>query len=252
MKLLKFAGASIALALVSAPLAAQELVPKTGPWHNTVEVTGTGHIVGDPDADTVLTEFVSYTCSTCARFAVEGDPALDIAFISNGKLRFEVRSYIRNALDLTTSMLVACGDPKRFKGNHAMFLRSQSEWLQKAIDAPQSQKAIWGRGDRAARVNMASALGLTDKMTKQRGLSLIEVNACLGDDAKAQQLMANTRAAATEFAVHERGTPTFAINGEVLTDVHGWRALYPALTAHFQAQRDGDGEPQLGESQFNP
>ncbi|MEL6877664.1 MAG: thioredoxin domain-containing protein [Pseudomonadota bacterium] len=250
MKLFKFgmSGAALALAATS-PVSAQDVSTKIGPWMNTVEVTETGHVIGNPDAETVLTEFVSYTCSTCARFSVEGDPALDLVYISTGRLRFEVRPFIRNALDLTISMLVACGDPKKFKGNHAMFLRSQGKWLPQAANAPKSQQGIWGRGDRGARMSMSSALGLSDKMIKQRGLSRVEVNTCLADDAKAQSLMANTNAAAAQFDID--GTPTFAINGEVLPEVHGWEALYPALTAHFEALRNPNAEPELGESQFD-
>ena len=252
MKLFQFTGLGLAAALtISAPVSAQDLAPpKTGPWHSNVEVTDDGHVIGDPDAETVLTEFVSYTCGHCATFAKQGDPALDIAFISSGKLRFEVRSFIRNALDLTVSMMVACGAPKKFKGNHAMFMRSQDDWLQRAMNAPQSQQAAWGRGDRAARISMANSLGLIDKMTKQRGYTLPEVNACLGDDTKAQQLMVGTQNAAADYQIS--GTPSFALNGETLPQVHSWQSLYPALKVHFAALDEADSEPQLGESQFNP
>lgn len=249
VKLTNFVRVGLAAALAAtSPLAAQESAPTTGPWHTNVEVTEAGHVIGDPDAETVLTEFVSYTCGHCATFAKQGDAALDIAFISNGKLRFEVRSYIRNALDLTVSMLVACGDPSNFKGNHAMFMRSHDDWLKKAAAAPQSQQAIWGRGDRNARMSMASALGLSDKMTKQRGYALPVVNTCLADDAKAQALMLGTQSAARDFGIN--GTPSFALNGETLQNVHSWQSLYPVLQAHYKAMDDTDREPQLGESQF--
>ena len=249
VKLMKFAGLGLAAALTAAaPVSAQEALPQTGPWHTNVVVTEEGHVIGDPDAETLLTEFVSYTCGHCATFAKRGDAALDIVFISSGKLRFEVRPYIRNALDLTVSMLVACGDPSKFKGNHAMFMRSHDDWLVKAAKAPQSQQAIWGRGDRNARMNMASALGLSDKMTKQRGYTSPEVNTCLADDAKAQALMVGTQAAARDFQI--TGTPSFALNGETLENVHSWPSLYPVLQAHYKAIDDADSEPELGESQF--
>ncbi|MEP3051135.1 MAG: thioredoxin domain-containing protein [Erythrobacter sp.] len=232
------------------PASAQETdIRSIGPWHTTVEVTDHGHMIGDPASETVLTEFISYTCAHCAKFAVEGEPRLEIALIASGKMRLEVRSFIRNALDLTVSMLVACGEPRKFKGNHAAFLRSQDRWLEAARNAPQAQQAIWGRGDRSARLSMASALGLSDKMTRQRGYSVIEINRCLSDDAFAAQLMNNTNDARAEFAIADK--PSFALDGEILPNVHEWRTLYPVLITHFQSLEGADREPELGESQFD-
>ncbi len=247
------AGFVLALIAASTPAATQEPNSETqtrsGPWHTAAEQTDDGHIIGNPEAETLLSEFVSYTCGHCATFTKQGDPVLDIAFISPGKLRFEIRPYIRNALDLTISMLAACGAPEKFKGNHTMFMRSQGDWLPRAAGAPQSQQAIWGRGDRAARANMSSALGLTDKMIKQRGYSAIEVDTCLADDAMAQKLMQNTIHDAEEFGI--QGTPSFAIDGELQKDVHEWRSLEPILVAHIKSKTDADKEPKLGESHFD-
>jgi len=203
-----------------------------------IKPTERGHLIGNPRADMQLIEFVSYTCGHCANFAAQGEPAIDLVLLIPGKMTLEVRPVIRNALDLTVSLMVACGDTGKFKDRHRAFMASQSKWLEKARQAPASQQAIWARADRNARINMASALGLSDIMTK-RGQSIAEINACVMDNAAAQALMDNGRADATEFKV--AGTPSFALDGTLLEGVHSWDALYPVLSERHKSLESNGG-----------
>lgn len=250
----RFACATAALAL-AAPLGAQSQVPtapeqdlsnpdsafvdnfQPGSWQAVIARTERGHLIGNPRAEAQLIEFVSYTCGHCAAFTREGEPALDIALLQPGKLAFEVRPVIRNAIDLTISLMAQCGDPAGFKDRHRMFMVTQAEWMEKAASAPQSQQAAWARGDKASRMNAANALGLA-QMLAQRGQSRTEIDACVMDDAAARLLLDNNRADYAEFAV--QGTPSFALDGKLLDEVHSWGALYPVLTARFApAPEDG-------------
>jgi len=203
-----------------------------GNWSAAVERTPRGHLLGNPEADSRLIEFVSYTCSHCAQFTIEGEPAIDLTLLIPGKLAVEVRPVIRNALDLTVTLLAQCGDPAGFKDRHRAFMQGQREWLGKFANAPQSQQAIWARADKASRMNAASALGLID-MLVARGQSRAEVNACVMDDAAAQAILDNDGADRAEFGI--TGTPSFALDGKLLGDVHGWAALYPVLSQRFAA-----------------
>ncbi|MEM8725611.1 MAG: thioredoxin domain-containing protein [Pseudomonadota bacterium] len=214
---------------------------RKGNWQSVIEPTERGHLIGNPRADVQLIEFVSYTCGHCANFAVEGEPAIDLVLLMPGKMTLEVRPVIRNALDLTVSLLAGCGDPSKFKERHRAFMTTQSKWLLKAQQAPASQKAIWGRGDRNARVNAAQALDLDDVLT-DRGQSIAEVTACLMDDTAAQALIDNGRADSAEFKVP--GTPSFALDGALLERVHTWDALYPVLSERFKS---GDSYGNAGE-----
>ncbi|WP_324076141.1 MAG: thioredoxin domain-containing protein [Erythrobacter sp.] len=207
-----------------------------GNWSATVTRTERGHLIGNPKAEAKLIEFISYTCPHCATFAMEGDPAIDLTLLGPGKMSVEVRPVIRNVLDLTVTMLVQCGDPAGFKDRHRAFMYSQSQWLAKFMSAPRSQQEIWARGNKADRMNAASALGLADILV-QRGQSLAEVNACVMNDAAVNKIMTAGAEDRGEFAIP--GTPSFALDGKLLNEVHDWRALYPVLSARFAANGSG-------------
>lgn len=236
--------AAAALALASGIATAQDLSrpessfgpkPKAGNWQNTVKRTDRGHLIGDPEAGTTLVEFISYTCPHCADFAARGEPPLDVVLLGPGKLNVEVRPVIRNGLDLAVTLLANCGAPAQFKVRHRALILSQADWLGKAYAAPKTQQAVWQRGDKAGRTNAASALGLT-AMLAAKGQSKAELDACVADDAAAKKLLQNDEADATEFGVNS--TPSFAMDGKLLADVHSWDALYPLLRTRFTAKAD--------------
>lgn len=202
-------------------------------WHAEVEQTERGFRIGKPDADATLIEWISYTCGHCATFAKEGEGALDLALLAPGHMNVEVRPVIRNGIDLTISMLVQCGGAEGFKDRHRMYLTQQDKWIAKAQAAPASQQAIWARGDAAARLNAAQALDLDD-MLAERGMSKVDINGCLGDNQAALKLIQNAQADREEFAIP--GTPSFALDGELLADVHNWDSLYPVLSEHFKPE----------------
>lgn len=202
-------------------------------WHAEVQKTERGYMIGNPEAEASLIEWISYTCPACANFAREGEGAMDLALLAPGHMNVEVRPVIRNAIDLTVSMLVACGGEEEFKERHRMYLMGQSTWLTKVQSAPQAQKSNWSSGNKAARLSMATALDLDD-MLANRGVSRMDISTCLSDDAAALALVQNATADRTEFSVN--ATPSFALDGELLTDVHGWGTLYPAIAERFKPE----------------
>jgi len=142
-----------------------------------------------------------------------------------------VRPVIRNSLDLVVTMMAQCGDADGFIRRHRSFLYTQDKWLPKAINAPQSQRAIWARADAEARLNAARALDFDDLMIS-KGLTAQQVNACLADDAAAQAIMAADSADRREFGI--TGTPTFALNGRTLENVSDWPSLSIVLQEAFR------------------
>jgi protein-disulfide isomerase len=203
-----------------------------GNWQAVIARTERGHMIGNPKAESRMIEFVSYTCPHCASFTDEGEPGLELVLISPGKMSLEVRPVIRNPIDLAVSLLAACGDVAKFKDRHRMLMNSQGQWLEKARQAPRSQLEVWFRGDSSARLNMASALGLSDMLAKA-GMARTTMNACLTDDSAAAKLLADGDADRAEFAFP--GTPSFALDGKLIENVSDWKGLYPVLSAHFAA-----------------
>jgi hypothetical protein len=207
---------------------------KSGKWATIIARTPRGHLIGNPAAKAQLIAFTSYTCPQCAAFANRGEPALEMLLISPGTMSLEVRPRVMGGLDLAVTMLAQCGDPKGFRMRHQTLMLTQGEWLAKAKSAPASQQAIWERGDRAARMNAASALGLSG-MLARRGQSRSALDACLADDAAARRLKSLAAADTAEFAPVT--TPAFALDGKLLAGVDGWETLLPVLTARFAAPK---------------
>lgn len=198
-----------------------------GNWNNTVVEQDQGHRIGNPKAERVLTEYISYTCPHCADFAMRGDRVLKIGYVHEGKMALEIRHLIRDPIDLTAAMLAHCGETKRFTMNHNAFMYSQSKWLQVAQKASQAQMARWTNSDRkAARRAIARDFGFYDIM-RNRGYGVTEVDKCLNDDAKAQALVETSAADTARLGL--RGTPSFVLDGKLLDHVHSWEALEPVL-----------------------
>lgn len=211
-------------------LAATFTIGAISNWNINVTQTDRAMVVGKDDAPVTLTEFVSYTCPHCATFEKDSEAVLQLAYVGPGNLKRDVRSIIRNPVDLAVTMLAQCGDPNKFVQNHIMFMTQQPTWLEKGRNSTAAQRTLWSRGDAASRRSMASSLGFYDMM-ETRGYSRIEADTCLNDDARVPVLMANTEADFAEFGI--RGTPSFAIDGETLENVHSWQTLGPLLEAKF-------------------
>jgi len=199
-------------------------------WQAEITPTERGFLIGNPDAGTRLTEFISYTCSHCASFAKESGATMDLVLVSPGKLGVEVRPHIRNWLDLTVSLLVQCGDPSGYKDRHRLFLYSQDEWMTRALQAPRSQQADWARASADARLNAARALDLDD-MLANRGMDRPDINACLADDEAAKKLVEDTEANRIDYNI--TGTPSFALDDKLLADIHSWQSLRPVLAERY-------------------
>lgn len=201
-------------------------------WNNTVVETDAGHLIGNPEAETRLTEYVSYTCSHCANFAMTGDPVLKVAYVHSGKIAVEIRHALRDPVDLTATMLTHCGAPDKFTLNHNAIMYSQQDWMPVLKNATQAQIARWSNPDpAAARRAIASDFGFY-KLMEPRGYRITDLDKCLNDNAKAELLINASRSDGQRLGI--QGTPSFAINGQLLDHTHSWPALQKQLDAHLQ------------------
>ncbi len=202
-------------------------------WNQTVTRTPLdSYVLGNPKAPVKLVAYISYTCSHCAHFETESDAQLRLGFIAPGKGSLEVRSFLRDPVDLAVSLLTHCGPPAKFFGTHAAFLRTQAKWLAPAMALTEGQKERWASPDFKLRMRaIASDLKFYDIMAR-RGFNRTMVDQCLADKALADRLAKHTKDAAEKDFV--TGTPSFLLDGLPLAGTSNWETLKPQVEARLR------------------
>jgi len=215
-----------AAALMAGPAALQAA---TGNWTSTVAATGTGHLLGNPEAPIKLVTFVSYSCPHCADFEEQADAAIRADYVRGGKVSLEVRHVIRNPLDLAAALSTECDGEDGFFARHRAMMLAHKDWMEVASASTQEQQQRWSSGNLAQRMQaIAGDLGFPALMQKH-GVSAAALDRCLADEAMAKHLAATSQAQGQRFALP--GTPSFLINGKLLEGVHSWPTLQTLLDA---------------------
>ena len=216
----------LAIALTAAaPLA----MAASGNWNTTFAATENGHRVGNPNAETHLMMFVSYSCPHCANFEKQADAALRAGYIHSGRVSVEVRHMIRNPLDLAAALATECGPQDRFFSRHRAMMLAHDTWMAKAQSATAAQQQRWSSGTLPSRMRAIAADLDFYELMEPRGLSRTALDRCLSDEARAAEIAATSQAQSARYSIP--GTPSFVINGELLEGVHTWPALRSALDA---------------------
>lgn len=196
-------------------------------WSATVAETPDGHfIMGNPKAKVTLVEYGSYTCSHCRDFSAEASEEIR-KIVDTGKMSFEFRNFVRDPIDISTTLLARCGgkdifyplSEQFFANQNAMFEKTQSlgdAQYQKLMSAPPAQRFV----------QLATAIGLVD-FAKQRGISEDQAKQCLADTAAAEKLAKGVADANQQYKIE--GTPTFILNGVMVENTAAWPALRTKL-----------------------
>ncbi len=214
--------------LAAATLLLTAAAPKSIGWNNTVAQTAAGgHLIGNPDAAVKLVEYVSYTCSDCASFMIQSDAALQIGYVSSGKLSIEVRHLVQGPVDLAAAMLANCGPPAKFALNHSALMRSQNRWRVTFERAGTAQKQRWTAGALLSRGRaIADDMGFYAVMAS-RGYDRSATDKCLADLGLANRIGADSKAG---YASGIKTPPSFTING-TLEPAQTWAELRPLIDA---------------------
>lgn len=225
---LKFAVIALAaLSLATVPDAAQAQARRN--WGTTFAETTGGHLLGNPQAATKVTVFISYSCPHCAAFEQASDAPMRVSYIQPGKVSLEVRPYLRNVLDIAATLAVECGPESRFWANHRTMLRAQGQWLQIAANASTAQQGRWNSGPLPQRLRaIAADLGFY-RLMEPRGYSTAQLDRCLNDEPAARALAERSQADGTRYSIP--GTPSILINDRLQADVFDWASLRPLLDA---------------------
>ncbi|WND01987.1 thioredoxin domain-containing protein [Temperatibacter marinus] len=148
---------------------------------------------GDPKAPVEVIEYASLTCHVCGNFAERTFPMLEADYIKTGKVRFVIRHFLLNRVDLAASVIARCGTEDQAQKMVKKFLETQEDWMhaEKPLDA-------------------IMAIG------KDHGLIPMQMQMCIRNQDLAQKLIDMTKAGAEMYKI--RGTPTLVVNGMVAED----------------------------------
>ena len=156
-----------------------------------------GFEIGSADAPITIIEYRSLTCSHCADFANDVFPELDEKYIQTGRVKFEFRPFVLNAVDLNAFKLLNSIEDKDFLSLDKMLFRDQNKWLV----TKDSNKIL---------ENSTNAL---KRYALLYGLSEKTFNGILNDKELEEWILSMRVDGTKRFNI--QSTPSFIINGEV-------------------------------------
>ncbi|KQM22157.1 thioredoxin domain-containing protein [Novosphingobium sp. Leaf2] len=184
-----------------------------------------GYRIGNPDAPIKLVEFGALSCSHCAAFAQESYAKMRDDYVASGRVSYELRYFMLNALDVPATLLATCGATEAVIPLSEQFWAWQPKMFEN-LQANQKQLAAIDAMPKAQQLPaIAQASGMSEFFAS-RGIARDQANACLSDVAKAKALADQTQKASDTFNV--TGTPTFIINGNNVGSME-WKELEAKL-----------------------
>lgn len=203
-------------------------------WNQTVAQTDhDSFLLGNPDAKVKLVEYISYTCPHCSHFEQQSADQLRLGFIAQGKGSIEVRSFVRDPIDMTVAVLTRCGPPARFFTRHSVFLRTQDTWMAPLSDGVSpTENQRWFKADLATRMRYIASDFHFYEIMGTLGVDRTTTDKCLANTALAQRLADLTQQAEEKQFIH--GTPAFMIDGALLAGTTEWSMLRPQLEARLR------------------
>ena len=149
--------------------------------------------LGPANATVTITEYASMTCPHCADFNEKVFPKIKSEYIDTNKVRYVFREFPLDIKAAAGSMLARCiakDDSGKYFAVIDMLFRQQNDWALK---------------------NTTETL---TRIGKQAGLSQLQVEDCLKDQALLDKIAADQKYAADVLKVNS--TPSFFINGELI------------------------------------
>ncbi len=158
------------------------------------------HPVGNKDAKVTVIEYLSPTCPHCKTFHETVYPQLKAEYIDTDKIQFIPRPFVRNVLDAVVFMLAEAAGAEKYHEVVDTFFRTQNDWVTSQTPAD-------------AMFAIAQQLGFTKET----------YDAALTNQALFSGLETMRDQATREFQL--QGTPTFYVNGKMLTGEASLEAL---------------------------
>lgn len=221
---MRVAGFAIAIFAVAAPASAAKPVD----WTRTVALQPSGGFrMGNPQAKVKLIEYGSMTCPHCRAFDASGVSPLIAKYVKPGKVSYEFRNYVRDAYDLSASLIARCSGAKGFFRVTRALYSDQPKWVAAAQSAtPERIEAMRALPQNRLFLEAARIAGL-QKWGSAHGITVARSTQCLGNTREIDRLAAMNKAATDDYPDFA-GTPTFILNGKTLQP-NSWDGLEPQL-----------------------
>lgn len=205
--------------------------PAGGDWSQVFNTTEAGGmLMGNPNAKVRLIEYGSLTCPHCREFHEEGGPQLVDKYVKSGQVAWEFRNYVRDAVDLTATLIARCNGAKTFFPLTRSLYADQATWIGQLQKVPGDQlEKLQQLPPSQQFVELAKVSGLQD-YAAARGVPVAKSNQCLADENAVNQLVQMTADATNQFP-NFPGTPSFILGGKLLDKTATWEALEPQLKA---------------------
>ena len=156
-----------------------------------------GMKLGNDDAPITVIEYRSLTCSHCAEFSKVTFPELKEKYIDTGKIRFELRPFALNAIDLNAFKLLHCSNEDDFLSLEKLLFEDQEKWI---ISSPSD----------LVLENSTEALG---KYGLLFGITKDQYNSCLEDEEITDFIISMRMEGSQKYNICS--TPSFVFNDVV-------------------------------------
>lgn len=215
-----------ASALSGAPIA--KVAPPAGKtWAEVTAVTPEGgYRIGNPDAPIKMMEFGALSCSHCAEYSEKSSAEMRDSFVNSGRVSYELRLVMNNALDVPAALLATCGSPEAVVPLAEQFWAWQTKMFENLKAAGDDKMKAVGALPREQQFAALAQLGGLDQFFAARGIAADQGKACLSDTARAEKLVKQTDDILKNYQVE--GTPTFYINGKKV-DMNTWEMIKAEL-----------------------
>jgi protein-disulfide isomerase len=215
---------------------------KARDWSLVVAPTAAGgFVMGNPDAKVKLIEYGSMTCPHCAHFDEEATPALIEEFVKTGDVSFEFRNFVRDAMDVSASLLARCSGAKRFFPVTRAMFKDQQRWEKKIGSAPQEQLSKLDELPANKKFVEAAKVAGLQQWGVAHGIPLAKSTQCLTNEKSIDQLVQMASDATTQYPDF-KGTPSFVINGTMvefgqITAAEVWPTLEAQIKSAIAGQQ---------------
>jgi len=167
--------------------------------------------IGNADAPVTIVEYFSLGCPHCKNFHENLLPQLKAEYIDTGKARLVFRDFPLDNVAFAAALLTRCVNDLAYFAMVDTLFKQQEAW------------------------HVQNGIAQVATIAKSAGLDEASFNACIGDQARKDKVVAMQKEAADTFKVD--ATPTFFINDRKLSGVSDYAPFKQTIEAALAAAK---------------